>query len=110
MDYELAKQLKNAGYPQVWNDGVWFQYKRMREPDIYTQDTEYGYPIRDTTKTEAIIIPTLSEIIEACGDDFLYLSRDAGRWDAKANTFIVSKMSSPEEAVARLWLKIKAGE
>lgn len=89
MNYELAKQLKEAGFPQ---------------PE-YTEDTKGDYYSEGDGKI--IYVPTLSELIEACGGGFIYLAKDSNRWDAKSQTYIISKMSSPEEAVAKLWLNLK---
>src|ERR1700730_9619450 len=48
MDYSLAKELKDAGFPQ---DG--------KNYETYTE-------INDSTLIERIALPTLSELIKAC--------------------------------------------
>ena len=66
--------------------------------------------------------PTLSELIEACGDRFHALEQkilegfeiDGGKWLAYSNeknelnikAHIVKQGNSPEEAVALVWLEI----
>lgn len=96
MNYELAKELKDAGFPQT------------DEPNICGHcgdggpDTEVRYP-------------TLSELIEACGDRFASLIRKNGGWESNSK-FLSNKDgtvdahnwigSTPEEAVTRLWLAL----
>lgn len=100
MKYELAKQLKEAGFP----------YK------IYTccDNTDTEHECR-ADKSDCILKTlnshTLSELIEACGEKFGFLSKVQGE-----NSFIAQvpggivqfkdKSSTPEEAVAKLWLEL----
>jgi hypothetical protein len=94
--YELAKKLKEAGFPQGGNG---------------------GWQLQDTDN-ERFYSPTLSELIEACGDRFSWLE------SYKDNETTIGKIrwgaygfgdgewnpegfgNSPEEAVANLWLKL----
>ena len=100
MDYQLAKELKTAGFPY-----------RMTEP------VRSMAPIGTN---DYVTLPTLSELVEACGhkvSDFrldrsfvggehsvlwtaTMLLRDEKEslWQGQGNT--------PEEAVARLWLAL----
>jgi hypothetical protein len=91
MTYELAKQLKNAGFPQ--HDKDWHQ------------KSCYG----DACSVD------LSELIEACGEAFdcLILDRDTKKWRVSwwyehLNTDEPDKIleSTPEEAVAKLYLSL----
>lgn len=101
MTYELAKKLKEAGFPQ---------YGKNREVDG-------GLAMTNESGTlEGCYIPTLSELIEACGEDFWALykvgTRETPDWKWEAGSFgvplneIVGKGQTPEEAVANLWLKL----
>lgn len=89
---ELLKQLKDAGFPQK---------SRCDCPDCKGIDGD-AYP------------PTLSELIEACGDDFYILSNNPFRvntWLAQSTPRKVMKdatASTPEEAVAKLYLSLYA--
>ena len=95
MTYELASKLKNAGFPNVvLNNGM----------------SSDGETVKYTH-----ITPTLSELIEACGEDFDNLTK--GRFikkgwmcnyahDDQANEDWNSEGSTPEEAVANLWLEL----
>ena len=101
MAYELAKELKDAGFPQPA-----FDFKGV------VLFAEYGEPV----DTQAYA-PVLSELIEACGTNFGGLVRlSEGAWNA-ATPVIDTGMSygepstevegsAPEEAVARLWLAL----
>lgn len=90
MEYELAKELKDAGYKMDYNlDGF-----------------------SDFDKRTADIALDLSELIEACldliPDKFLDItSRDyrPEQWVATSSWKITSG-NTPEEAVARLWLAL----
>ena len=122
MNYELAKKLKDAGWPQsiegmkcVW--GI--------DPDgkIAGVNGEKGAMMSDGF----LRLPNLSELIEACGNGIFNLLRQSQfhqqetgfKW--KATFADVSKMeglsvseaerimvdglgSTPEEAVVNLWL------
>ena len=78
MDYALAKQLKDAGFPGL----------------------------------SGLAEPTLTELIEACGERFESLNRHGeGAWGAEGwptdnTTPLLVVGSTPEEAVAKLWLAL----
>ena len=93
MNYELAKQLKDAGFPQE-GEGKYFGM-------VDVNARHY--------------IPTLSELIEACGDDFMALNKSGqdtkykGNWLAQRcitcpDEFYEGK--TPEESVAKLYLEL----
>ena len=95
MKYELAKELKDAGFPQ-------------REP-LSHRPYQCGKTLKEQNEmSQCIYIPNLDELIEACGKDFGYLAR-------KGNGFIANSDGShedtvgktPEEAVAKLYIKLK---
>ena len=81
MNYELAKKLKDAGFP--WQDR-----------NVLTSSS----------------YPTLSELIEACGSEFISLqNKNLLGWYSVANTqsgIKTGEGSTPEEAVANLWLAL----
>ncbi len=97
MNYELAKQLKDAGFPVI---------KHEHHGGQVTWDT-----------------PTLSELIEACGDNFeaLCLSNypkgnkfwqaypidEAYKGDCIKDCCGYETGDTPEEAVAKLWLALR---
>jgi hypothetical protein len=105
MKYELAKKLKDAGFPQ----------------DLFITRSHVA------ENREIVMIPTLSELIEACGDKAITIQNrkdafgfDAGlglndlfQWHANAQfgedggfNNLTGNGETPEEAVANLWLLI----
>lgn len=116
MTYELAKQLKDAGFPQgkpnaktlipkpddgPINEDIWSDMGGMRNPHII-------YEI-----ATAYYVPTLSELIAACGDRFHSLVKTETGWEAveeRVQAYFESgefeEGKTPEEAVSRLWLKL----
>jgi hypothetical protein len=92
MTYDLAKKLKDAGFPHDWCEG--------------TGCPQHPYP-------------SLSELIEACGKDFRKLEyvlheefkTGVPMWYAyEFNKFrnLNASGPTPEEAVANLWLALNA--
>lgn len=91
--YELAKALKDAGFPQDGNG--------TKATAFFADETVY--------------IPTLTELIEACGDDFYDLMVEKKVWRARVANFVrMGELmadafgTTPLEAVAHLWLALKA--
>jgi len=100
--YELAKKLKDAGFPQ-------------RELTVGNHIDKYYEP-------------TLSELIKACGDDFDLLREPFGNpednhFDVFYRAFskrsdlwspiyvdVQGEGSTPEEAVAKLWLALQVSD
>ena len=99
MEYSLAKKLKDAGFPQ----------KERIFCDMNWPDREGGICMENCPNR--IHNPTLSELIEACGDRFINLKIDRTgfelplRW-AVFGEFTQGNGNTPEEAVANLWLKL----
>jgi hypothetical protein len=105
MTYELAKQLKDAGFPQreEVGEGRWPHY------------TGYGLGYCDE---HGVYYPTLSELIEACGNGFDVLKKGGEMWICGNDKYccsehgsyieVISEGKTPEEAVARLWLALNA--
>lgn len=92
MTYELAKKLKDAGFPMP--KVSCHECDQRRE---YVSDRDYT--------------PDLSELIEACVEDFLDLSKIKGNKLFRASAWIGEQLhafdgSTPEEAVAKLWLEL----
>lgn len=105
MNYELAKKLKDAG----------FQYQHFRKVDE-DNDVEEGWTAGRMVCINKVIwiLPNLSELIEACGDNFRNLNQDTKpKWQANAyknenggDNFAYGL--TPEEAVANLWLLLNS--
>ena len=96
MDYTLAKKLNDAG----------FQCSHTMDMDSGTWCTHCPYDrAKSDSGFEDMCFPTLSELIEACGEQFASLTRHypSGFWDAATDGFEY-QANTPEEAVANLWL------
>lgn len=122
IDYKLAKQLKEAGFPQGMGDYL-VKNKDEKKHRSFRITEERGYENLLAVGYDLIFIPTLSELIEACGDRFFQLFRWdndkelQGKWGAvgqlpyyDSNTadtevFRVDE-KTPETAVAKLYLKL----
>ena len=124
MNYELAKELKEAGLKPIWLDAP------DESKNFYGGRIIYGYTHPDFVPEGAIYRPNLSELIEACGDPFAALyhrntaelvcndlhgkevirGKDwvARYYDIKLGSFNekFGWGDTPEEAVARLWLAL----
>lgn len=90
MEYKLARQLKDAGWPQTRGDIGEENSAPFRNKDIVT-------------------VPTLSELIEACGTEYFKMgSGKGGEWYASKGYEheVVGKGSTPEQAVAKLYLAL----
>jgi hypothetical protein len=102
LSFTLAKRLKAAGFPQRFAGGTAFN-----EQGLATQRVG---DMQWMTKTTDISVPTLNELIKACGDKFGGLESflDGTRNRFRAYTQLPGTLSAygetPAEAVARLWL------
>ena len=95
MDYELARQLKDAGLPQ---DGLGFFAAENR-----------AVGSRQHSDAFDVYVPSLSELIGACGESFSSLERQADpavgvRWLACSHDLQSVSGATAVEAVSRLWL------
>ena len=110
MDYELCKKLKDAGLDQELKMGHWICKHELLDPTI-TEETDNCYG------EQLMYRPTLSELIEACGDGFnnlqkvlnvgmVGLDREGFHWSCDIGDEVITG-STPEEAVARLYLALK---
>jgi hypothetical protein len=97
MNYELAKALEDAGFPQGGNGSF------VAPPDKIVVRRE-----------DRVYCPTLSELIEACGEDFGMLRRiSLTKWIAYVTPTYARPFyddttgTTPEQAVGRLWLALR---
>lgn len=138
MNYELAKKLKEAGFPQELNNGDWAYFT---DKDEYTDNeihlmhddndegcfvgNSYSHRYFDHDPTSWTKVPTLSELIEACGEDLIAIQREFNEFN-EFTKFTECKWCAvnewedyyppdvhrggyghtPEEAVAHLWLSL----
>lgn len=108
MTYELAKKLKNAGFPQKgeykygWRGDAGGDFIIHRNDEAIIKDNVSSFSEVD----EMLACPTLSELIEACGEGLWSLARHANIWQTNFKDGMAGETagSTPEEAVANLWL------
>lgn len=110
LTYETAKQLKDAGFPQ--------DLKHRHEKGQFSADiSRIEGPIKpgDSYRVhpeDLVYIPTLSELVESCGDEFRSLRKEGDIYYAvplSAELLRGGKSQrglSPEEAIANLWLEL----
>ncbi len=86
MDYKLSKRLKESGFPN-----------------------NYGHPCAGCLCNDAE--PTLSELINACGgNNKALMGGSDGKWAYAIDGKLGQEGSTPEEAVALLFLALKEGK
>jgi|RhiMethySRZTD1v2_1073278.scaffolds.fasta_scaffold3558625_2 hypothetical protein len=95
MNYEPAKELADAGFPEGAK-GVW----------VYPMDALVTRP------SDRVYAPTLDELIEALGDVSSFsLYNDGVNWEASyKNMNVRVSACTPTEAVVRLWLALNRKE
>lgn len=106
MNYELAKQLKEAGFKTKLGFPSGF-------PSVSTCDCSFfDAGGRHTSMLCSAWTPTLSELIAACGNQFMRLEKNELSFSA-LSTGIEDQQpvslevgTTPEEAVAKLWLAL----
>ena len=100
---KLAVELNGAGFPNILD----VQHRQGRE--FLTPDGRVSiYSLGEAAPTEDWFLPTLSELIAACGEKFFSLFLDCGQWRCTASGYegFDDPYSTPSEAVARLWLAL----
>lgn len=106
MEYELAIKLRDAGFPQ--SGEYWYAEDTYGGPTLISEDAW-----QDRTYYKKLCVaPTLSELIEACGEDFRSLLK-TDAWLATAvkiegvmSTRIAEKADIPDTAVTKLYLSL----
>lgn len=106
MDYELSKKLKDAGFPfKRIEGGMCCDNKEVVDFNP-TGDQEIG--------PEHFFLPTLEELINACGENFVGLLKYGDIWRCQGNDEPKNAPDwgysmagkTPSEAVAEFWLAI----
>lgn len=119
MDYNLAKELKDVGFPQYVEESPnGRRYYFIREDDL--SFVHQGGP--DTThidnaydEGDIMLAPSLEELIEACGEGNFFLEKTFETapsgldmmqvWVAQSG-MTEGRNPTPVGAVARLWLAL----
>ena len=107
MTKEVAKKLLDCGFPKEKCEMVYTG--RLVEATSDIDGSPLGLMV-----SEYFFAPSLSELIEACGDRFTLITGVDGKWLATKytghNERNAGEGDTPEEAVANLWLKIAGKE
>jgi len=116
ISYELAKELKEAGFPQKFSGGHYYaeKYTTFKEAQVahyFFEERLRATPESELAVSKLISIPNLSELIETIGDDFVSLFKEAQCWTADVDKIdgwreIEARGQTPEEAVAKLWIAL----
>lgn len=118
MNYELAKQLKDAGFPFPNGEGFWWIldmdiWKMVDTPALNFIAKQVSERSKSRVMPEHYRIIPLPELIEACGDGFERLIRiktGVGGVIFQAqgglDNYQVAQYATPEEAVAKLWIAL----
>ena len=96
MDNELAKELKEAGFPQA------IHYNSGGVADYLETDAN--------GKTHIVSVPTLEELLETCGAAFQSVGRVSYAPFLARGQILQAAGQTPIEAVARLWLALQAAK
>ena len=107
MDYRLAKQLKETGFPQIcqWALAT-MPWDRDAPPRLFLMsenDRSNSYVCLAAAGYEVVADPTVAELLDACGE--VTLDGQLADWVARSS-WVECCASTPEEAVARLWLAL----
>jgi hypothetical protein len=111
LSYKLAKKLKDAGFPQLGNGWA----LTVIDWNLYVHNI--------TLHKKMMYCPTLSELIEACGEEFIELEYKNGSkdWVARGGCDLTGLEEEMKKgrlwkyaewdkdrdiAVAKLWLKL----
>lgn len=109
ISYELAKELKEVGFPQGCTAWVFYLLQTSdNKPHslLRIRNTLGGYKFAEIL--DCIDAPDLSDLISWCGDDFeaLYHRVHNKTWVSASSQVMMGGYSTPEEAVACLGMAI----
>lgn len=112
MKYELAKKLKDAGFPQFGEGHALIPHKKLPESDETMDVINWQTYVHNTSlhHKEMMYAPTLSELIEACGQGYFNLESSQLGWSARNPLQVdlpIGNGSTSSEAVSHLWLELK---
>jgi hypothetical protein len=97
ISYDLAKQLKDAGFPQNLDGNRQLNGQPMRHHSHGSaRDCDEG----------CVYVPTLEELVEACNTTFSIYIEGHGADATEAGSEITGSGDTPTEAVAKLWLAL----
>jgi len=117
MNYKLAKQLKDAGFKQKGNSHQYIttNFEIIEQKMEEMSAGMWGYP--EPPEDLGYYIPTLPELIDACGDKFdsLSIGEDkkwicmGGEWSEDYGIEFITEGETYDIAVAKLLLELYKG-
>jgi hypothetical protein len=96
MNYELAKKLKEAGFPQ-------------KESNLLNKTISVGFSTDINNPNTCFYFPTLSELIKECIHFWKLTNIGTNFWEARScfgKYECIGLGDTPEESIANLWLKL----
>lgn len=117
INYELAKELQDAGYPQPFDKTTYRKHGSraykfgIKGLKIIPSPTAKQYNQMMLVGLDVVYIPSLEELIKECGDCGFALIIGKKDWEAYSyyaeDDYQFKEVgSTPEEAVAKLWLAL----
>jgi hypothetical protein len=100
LSLELCKRLKEAGFSQNKNTSAITYF--------WIKEGQYGYLNYHDKKIEGgIKIPSLEDLIDACGNELWSLTRHGNIWQTNFKNGMAGETAgkTPRDAVAELWIK-----
>lgn len=123
MDYELAKKLKDAGFPQEIQKERIVWYTAQGNEVVIDKEmvgdvlSDAKVSIHKSQSRDDVYIPSLSELLDACPNDGTQLIKGVGgNYHAEfmdhsvmpyKRTHLITNCATPEIAIAKLWLELK---
>lgn len=117
MNYELAKELKDAGFPQYVDESPnGRRYYFINEDNLsFIHKGGPGTSSIDNAHdgSDIMLAPTLEELIEACPQftRLFVTQNETDCWRAESDhPECIGDAFTPQEAVARLWLALNTNQ
>lgn len=108
MNYETAKKLKTKGFPQ--KNGSY--YIADEDDDVHLSHGHTSAEQQFDPMYDYYYSPTLSDLIEACGERLKILANAGNHWRAMGDTVETDYIAgeTPDIAVANLYLALHPSE
>jgi hypothetical protein len=115
LPFSLAQELKLAGFSQSSSPEAVYaltddlRIRREHAPHMwYGSKHKAGLSLQ--LENEAVYVPTLSDLLIACGKPLQLACEEGGDWQASAALpagRLVGEGGTAEEALSRLWLQMR---
>jgi hypothetical protein len=113
--FALARELKLAGFTQsASSEAIYALTEDLRIRREHAFHIWYGSRnkagLSVQLEDEAVYVPTLAELLIACGKPLQLVCEEGGDWQASAASpagRLVGEGETAEEALGRLWLQMR---